>query len=221
MTLLITVLVLGALASLSPTTIVVFILLLATTRARVNAAAFLIGWTISLIVVFAFGYVLGGAHSVRQGGGRTGIQIIEIVLGLGLVGLGLRQWRRRMRPRPPTKGFVTSFTGRLKELRPIEATAVGVLEQPWTLTAAVAVILVRNHTALVVTVAAFLLFTIVSTATVGLTFLYYARRPGEAEAHLAELRTRLVAAGPTLLAVVSVAVGVYLVFDGARALLGN
>jgi hypothetical protein len=39
MTLLITVLVLGVLGSLSPTTIVVFILLLATTRARVNAAA--------------------------------------------------------------------------------------------------------------------------------------------------------------------------------------
>jgi hypothetical protein len=158
---------------------------------------------------------------VRRGSGRTGVEIIEVVLGLGLVGVGVRQWQRRKRPRASTKGFVTSVTGHLKELRPIEATAVGVLEQPWTLTAAAAVIVVRHHSALVVTVAAFLLFTLASTATVGLTYLYYARRPGEAEAHLADLRARLVAAGPALLAAVSVVVGVYLVVDGVTGLLSN
>ena len=105
MTLLITVLVLGMLGSLSPTTIVVFILLLATTRARVNAAAFLIGWSISLIVVFALAYLAGGAHSVRQGSGHTAVEIVEILLGLGLVGVGARRWRRRARPL--TKGLAT------------------------------------------------------------------------------------------------------------------
>ena len=44
MSLTITILLLGIVASLSPSTLVVFILLLATTRARVNAAAFLVGW---------------------------------------------------------------------------------------------------------------------------------------------------------------------------------
>ena len=43
MSLVIPIVLLGLLASVSPSTIVVFILLLATTRARVNAAAFLIG----------------------------------------------------------------------------------------------------------------------------------------------------------------------------------
>ncbi|HWS44413.1 MAG TPA: chloride channel protein [Acidimicrobiia bacterium] len=59
------------------------------------------------------------------------------------------------------------------------------------------------------TVSAFLLFTLASTATVGLTFLYYARRPGNAEAHLADLRARLVAAGPALLAVVATLLAVF------------
>jgi hypothetical protein len=221
MALLITILVLGMLGSLSPSTIIVFILLLATTRARVNAAAFLIGWSISLIVVFAFAYFAGGADSLRQGSGRTAVQIVEILLGLGLVGLGARQWRRRGQPRPSTKGFVTTFTAHLNDLSPIEATAVGVLEQPWTLTAAAAVIVVRHHSAVIVTVAAFLLFTLASTATVGLTYLYYARRPGEAEAHLSALRARLVAAGPALFAAVSVAVGIYLVADGVTGLAGS
>jgi Sap, sulfolipid-1-addressing protein len=218
MTLLITVLVLGMLGSLSPSTIVVFILLLATTRARVNAAAFLIGWSTSLIVVFTFSYLAGGTHSLHEGSGHTAVEIVEVVLGLGLVGVGARQWRLRGRPRASTNGF---FTAHLKDLSPIEATVVGVLEQPWTLTAAAAVIVVRHHTALIVTVLAFVLFTLASTATVGLTYLYYARRPGEAEAHLSDLRARLVAAGPALFAAVSVVVGVYLVVDGVAGLLGS
>ena len=41
-----------------------------------------------------------------------------------------------------------------------------------------------------------MLFTVASTATVGLMFLYYARYPGEAQARLAALRDRVVAAGP-------------------------
>jgi hypothetical protein len=46
MSLVITILLLGLLAGLSPATIIVFILVLATTRAKVNAAAFLIGWSV-------------------------------------------------------------------------------------------------------------------------------------------------------------------------------
>ena len=221
MTLLITVLVLGMLGSPSPSTIVVFILLLATTRARVNAAAFLIGWSISLIVVFALAYLAGGAHSLRQGSGHTAVQIVEVLLGLALVGVGARHWRRRRRPRPPTKGFVKDITGHLTGPGPIEATAVGVLEQPWTLTAAAAVIVVRHYSAVIVAVVAFVLFTLASTATVGLTYLYYARRPGQAEAHLSALRGRLVAAGPALVAAVSMVVGVFLVADGVVGLLGS
>jgi Sap, sulfolipid-1-addressing protein len=217
-TLLITIFVLGLLASLSPSTIVVFILLLATTRARVNAAAFLIGWTLSLIVVFAVAYLVGGAHSLRHGGGHTAVAIIEILFGVALAGLGIRRWRARHEPRPAESGLAKTFTSHLQGLRPFEATIVGVLEQPWTLTAAAAVIVVRHHTAVVVAAFAFLLFTIASTATVGLLFLYYSRRPGEAEARLADLRARLVALGPTLFAAVSLLVGAYLVIDGVSEL---
>ena len=109
MSLLITIGLLGLLASVSPSTIVVFILLLATARARVNAAAFLIGWSVALL----------------------------------------------------------------------------------------------------------------STTTIGLIFLYFARRPGEAEAHLSDLRDRLVHAGPGIFAIVSVAVGIFLIIDGVTGIVGS
>ncbi|MGB7053099.1 MAG: GAP family protein, partial [Acidimicrobiales bacterium] len=109
----------------------------------------------------------------------------------------------------------------LKKLNPWQAAIVGVLEQPWTLTAALAVVLVRHHSAAVIALVAFLVFTIVSTATVGLIFLYYARRPGEAEAHLAELRDRVVDAGPGIFAIASVLVGIYLVTSGILGIVGS
>jgi Sap, sulfolipid-1-addressing protein len=214
MSLLITILVLGLLASLSPTTILVFILLLSTARARPNAAAFLIGWSISLTVVFAFSYFLGGAHSMRQHSGRIVVDAIEILLGIALIGVGAREWRKRNEPRERA-GVPSSLAVRLNRVNPVQATMVGVLEQPWTITAAAAVVVARHHAALVVAVLAFLVFTFVSTATVGLIFLYHGRHPGEAEAQLSALRDRVIRAGPALLTIVSLAVGVYLIADGA------
>ncbi len=216
----VTIALLGLLASVSPSTIVVFILLLATARARVNAAAFLIGWSLSLIVVFAVSFAVGGVRGTQHGSGSTVVGVIEILLGAALAVAGARQWRHRDRPRT-SSGVTRKFTGRLKQLNPWEAATVGVLEQPWTLTAAAAVVLVRHHSAFGVVVFAFVAFAVLSTATVGLIFLYFARRPGQAEAHLADLRDRLVRAGPAIFAIVSVAVGVFLIIDGAIGIAGS
>ena len=220
MSLVITIGLLGLLASVSPSTIVVFILLLATARARVNAAAFLIGWSVSLIIVFAVSYAVGGARATQHGSGSTAVEVIEILLGIALAFAAARQWSRRNQPRTAS-GVTKKFSAHLKELHPWEAATVGVLEQPWTLTAAAAVILVRHHSAFLIVVFAFVAFALLSTATVGLIFLYFARRPGEAEAHLSDLKDRLAHAGPAMFAIVSAAVGVFLIIDGVIGIVGS
>jgi Sap, sulfolipid-1-addressing protein len=220
MSLVITVGLLGLLASVSPSTVVVFILLLATARARINAAAFLIGWGLSLIIVFALSYAAGGVRATQHGSGSTVVAVVEILLGVALAFLAERQWRHRDRPRT-SSGVSKKFTARLKQLHPWEAATIGVLEQPWTLTAAAALVLVRHHSAFLVVVFAFLAFALLSTATIGLIFLYFARRPGEAEAHLSDLRDRLVRAGPAIFALVSVAIGVFLIIDGVTGIVGS
>jgi hypothetical protein len=220
MSLVVAILALGLLASLSPSTLVVFILLLATARARVNAAAFLVGWTVSLTLVFIVSYMVGGGAEPRTGSGRTAVDLVEILLGAGLVLMGVRQWRVRHEPREPT-GVSTKLADRIQRLNPATAAMVGVLEQPWTITAAAAVVVVHHHSAFLIAVIAFLVFTVASTATVAAVYLYFARRPGEAAAHLEILRARLVQAGPTLIAVVALAVGVYLMVDGALGLTGH
>jgi hypothetical protein len=213
MSLVITILLLGLLASLSPATIVVFILLLATTRAKVNAAAFLIGWSVSLVIVFSVSYAIGETRTVQHGGGRTAVEVIEILLGIGLVFVAWRQWQNRNQPKTPS-GLTRSLTARLQSLNPWEAAIVGVLKQPWALTAAAAVVVIRDHAAWLVVLIAFLVFMVVSTATVGLTFLYFARRPGEAQQHLEAHRARVARAGPTIAVVVYLMVALYLIVDG-------
>jgi hypothetical protein len=220
MGLVITIALLGLLASVSPSTLVVFILLLATARARVNAAAFLIGWSISLTIVFAASYAVGGVHGTQAGNGGTAVAALEILLGVALAVAAAQQWRRRDRPRT-SSGVTKKFSAHLKELKPWEAAVVGILEQPWTLTAAAAVVLVRHHSAFLVVLFAFLVFAFLSTATVGLIFVYFARRPGQAEAHLSDLRDRLVQAGPAIFAIVSVALGIYLIVDGVTGIVGS
>jgi Sap, sulfolipid-1-addressing protein len=217
MSLLLPILFLGLLASLSPSRIIVFILLLTTARARVNAVAFFIGWVISLTIVFAVSYFIGSAHDLQRGNGRVVVNILEVLLGLALIATGARQWQRRHRPRN-SSGVPRSITDRLTDMSPRQATVVGILMQPWTLTAAAAIVVVHDHLGAVVVVIAFVIFTVISTATVGLTFLYYARHPSDAEPRLAAVRARLLDAGPVMFAAILVAVGCYLVIDGAIAL---
>ncbi len=218
MGLILPILLLGLLASISPVTLVVFLLLLATTRARLNAGAFLIGWTVSLTVVFGISYALGSFHGVRSTRGSTALAILEVLLGVGLLCVGVWQWRGRHDPhRGP--GVSPDLQERLKGLTPRGAAVLGVLKQPWSLTAAAALVLVHHHSAFIVALIAFLLFTVVSTASVGGIYIYYAREPEKAEARLADLYARVVAFGPILIAVLSLVIGLVLVFDGLTTLL--
>ena len=54
---------------------------------------------------------------------------------------------------------------------------------------AAALLVVHHHTTGLLVAIAFVLFTVASTATVGLMFLYYSRHPGEAQTKLATYGT--------------------------------
>ena len=219
MSLFLPILALGLLASLSPATIIVFILVLATTRARVNAIAFLVGWGVSLTIVFAVAYVIGGTHATRQSSGRVWVDVIEIILGVALVVAGVERWQRRDTPRPPS-GASKALAARLSRLRPWEATVLGVLKEPWSITAAAAVVVVHYHSAFLSALLAFVLFSVVSTATVGLAFWYHSSHPTDAETRLSAVKDLLVRLGPVIFAAMSLTVGIYLIADGVAALLG-
>lgn len=212
---------LGLMASLSPATIVVFVLVLGTAKARVNAVGFLFGWGLSLTVVFATSYALAVTGAAQRGGGRTSVAILEFLLGAALMVASIRLWRRRTKdPRVPddpsqAAGWGTErLMGHMDGLTPLGAAVVGVLKQPWAITSAAALVVVHSQTTGLLVAIAFALFTVASTATVALMFVYYARYPGEAQTRLAELRDRAMAAGPTAGAVAGMLVAGFLIIDG-------
>lgn len=212
---------LGLMASLSPATIVVFVLVLGTAKARVNAVGFLFGWGLSLTVVFATSYALAVTGAAQRGGGRTSVAVLEFLLGVALMVASIRLWRRRTKdPRVPDEpsraaGWGTErLMGHMDGLTPVGAAVVGVLKQPWAITSAAALVVVHSQTTGLLVAIAFALFTVASTATVALMFVYYARYPGEAQSRLAELRDRAMAAGPTAGAVAGMLVAGFLIIDG-------
>ena len=223
MGLIFSILMLGLMASLSPATIVVFILVLGTARPRANAAGFLLGWAISLTVVFTISYLVGSSRSVQHGGGRTGVMIFEVTVGCALLAVSARQWRRRgvVAPAGPAGAASQRVFGRLHDLAPGGALLLGVLKQPWAITTAAAIFVVHHHTQALVTIIAFACFTVASTASVGLMYVFYARRPGEADAYLNRLRSRAIASGPAFFAVAALLVGILLVLDGLLGLTGR
>jgi hypothetical protein len=148
--------------------------------------------------------------------------VLELLVGLALVGLGVRQWRRRGVPSAGADGWGSKKVfGRLDNLSPRGASVLGVLKQPWAITTAAAIFLARHHVQGLVTLIAFACFTVASTASVGLMYLFYARRPGEAEAYLGRLRDRAIASGPTVFAVAALLIGAFLVVDAGRDLAGS
>ena len=212
---------LGLMASLSPATIVVFVLVLGTAKARVNAVGFLFGWGLSLTVVFATSYALAVTGAAQRGGGRTSVAVLEFLLGAALMVASIRLWRRRTKdPRVPddpsrAAGWGTErLMGHMDGLTPLGAAVVGVLKQPWAITSAAALVVVHSQTTGLLVAIAFALFTVASTATVAMMFVYYARYPGEAQTRLAELRDRAMAMGPTAGAVAGMLVAGFLIIDG-------
>ncbi len=218
MGLIIPLLLLGLMSSLSPVTLVVFILLLETTQGRANARAFLVGWAISLTLVFFLSYTFGLSHEVREGSGRTGLEVLKVLLGVALIIAGARRWSRRDLPRASAV-VSPALADRVRALTPRGAAMVGIVKQPWAITASAAIVVLSHHTAPLVTVIAFATFTAVSTATVAVLFYYSTRRPDEAAQVISQLNDGLTRRTPEVFLGVSVTVGLVLILDGARALL--
>jgi uncharacterized membrane protein YdjX (TVP38/TMEM64 family) len=89
---------LGLLASVSPSTLIAFAALLASGRPKRNAVAFLVGWNISLIIVFTLCYGASKSTlSTLHTDGHVVTCVVEVVLGVAVDGRGLVMFQRGFR----------------------------------------------------------------------------------------------------------------------------
>ena len=146
--------------------------------------------------------------------------VVEVVLGAVFVGLAARAWWRRDHQEKVWQAS-KRLSADLASLRPWQAAILGVLEQPWTLTALAAVVVVSHRAGPLAVVLAFVLFSTLSTSAVIIIFVYSRVRTDVAETRLDDIKGRLVHIGPIATAVLSALVGAALIAVGVYGLVTN
>ena len=86
--------------AISPVPIIAVILMLFSQRARVNGPAFLVGWVVALAAVSTIVYVVSHDGNVAQTSSTASDSVSwgTIALGVGLLALARRNWRKRPAP---------------------------------------------------------------------------------------------------------------------------
>ncbi|HEX4435062.1 MAG TPA: GAP family protein [Acidimicrobiales bacterium] len=112
--------------AISPVPIIAVILMLFSNRAKVNGPAFLVGWVLSLAVVSTVIYVI--AHDGSVATSTTADDSVswgKIVLGLALLALARRNWRKR--PAPGAEPEMPKWLATVESLSPVKAFGLAVV----------------------------------------------------------------------------------------------
>jgi len=210
---------LGLAVNADPGQVVVVTLLLGGRHPRRDALAFLAGWGTSLTVCFVAARALVRLLPNRVGSiEATIIAVLEILLAAVLAGFAIHEWRRRARP---PAADAPRMLRRLHDVGPRIAFAAGIFEQPWTLTIAAGMVVVRSQATAMETVVAGVVFALASGLTILAALLYFARRGPRAVARLRDIEHRIMSVGPSVIAVVAAIAAAVFLADGVHSLLAR
>ena len=204
--------------AISPVPIMAVILMLFSQRAKVNGPAFLFGWVLALAVVSAVVYVL--SHDGNVATSSTAMDSVswgKIVLGVVLLALGRRNWRKRRaaggEPAMP-KWMATVDT-----LSPAKAFGLGVLlagvnPKNLILTAGAAAGLAQLGLSTSDAVVATAVFVVLASVTIAGPVVYATVGGERARAPLDSAKAWLSAHNAAVMAVLFVVFGVDLIAKG-------
>lgn len=148
------------------------------------------------------------------------IAVIGLVLGAVLIGLGIRAWVRRRRPRHTRKLPNWAATA-LEGIGPLRAFVIGVIIEFRAKSIVLALVVslqvhaAANHTLAVLVI---VLYVVISTVTITIPALAMLMAPQRTEPWLAAATARLATAGPVISAAALCLLGLGLVGAGVLAL---
>jgi hypothetical protein len=200
----------GLAITLEPIPLTAFILVLASKGGVRKGAAFILGWLLSLVTVVALTLVVTGNNPPKPSTSPALAALAaKIAIGVVLVLIAVRQWRRMGKPKKPKK--VPKWQTGIDNMSPAFALALGPLVQPWGLIAAgVAVISGAKLTTFASSVA-LILFCVLSVITYVALEVYAAVRPEKTQAFLAATRTWIETHRDQVIIVVSLLLGFWLI----------
>jgi hypothetical protein len=201
--------------AISPVPIIAVILMLFSARARTNGPAFLAGWVVGLAVVGAVVLALSDSGDLSdQGGPSTAAGVVQLILGVLLLLVSLRQWRSR--PRHGEEPEMPKWLAGVDGLTPVKAAGAGLLlsgVNPKNLLLAIAAAVTIGQASLGTgqQIAALVVFVLVGSVTVALPVVYSLLGGRSAAGHLEEAKGWLAANNATVMFILLLVFGVVLI----------
>jgi threonine/homoserine/homoserine lactone efflux protein len=192
--------------TLEPFPLTAFMLILSAEQGTRKGLAFILGWLACLVVVIAAVIlVTGGSPPLPDTAPSTAALAIKLALGILLILLGVRKWRRMGRPRkPPT------WMAKLDRLSPWTAAGLAAFLQPWALVAAGAATVTQAKLSTSGDYLMLMLFCVLASSSFLYLELYAAFAPAAADARLTRLRTGLDTHRDQVIIVISLLLGFWL-----------
>ncbi len=185
-----------------------------------NSIAWLVGWTLStfgvgLLIVFVF----GGYDFAQDSSPKTAACIVQVLLGVLLLVAGARFWSRR----PSRTGKVPAEPGwmkRIDTIKPLWAFLIGAFWINTALVVAAAVDTLRAEISDGTAVTVFAVFSLATASVQAVLILYFYVMPKRAAVGLKRIREWIARNQQAALAVISVALAIWLASKGIRGLGG-
>ncbi len=220
-----TVITLGFIVAATPSAVVANLAFLLSQRGTRKSVAFLIGWTVALVIMCAFSFALTYV-AVSTGGKVLHVKRpellawLEILVGAAMIFAAALSWRRG-------KTQIEKLMG--KALAGVDALGTGsgfllgaggaFLNLPWALAAAAAVASIQSAGAIVVLIY-FLIFMAVASISVAVPTLYTVVFPDRSHEFIEATRVWLVENGNRVTAAATAVIAALVMLKGLNTLLG-
>jgi hypothetical protein len=204
--------------AISPVPIIAIILMLLSKRSGPNSASFLIGWIVGIAVVLSVVVAVAGTATLNTSSGpATGVSWIKVGLGILLLIVGLRGWRKR--PKGDEQPTLPRWLSSIETISPVKAGGLGLLlsaVNPKNLLLLIAggVAIAQGATTSDDKAVAIGVFIVIAASTVALPVILTLTMGARARAVLDSMNDWLRINNATVMAVLILVIGVVLIGKG-------
>ena len=202
--------------TLEPFPLIAFLLILSSKKGTRKGLAFILGWLACLVVVIAGVIVVtGGKPPAQNTAPSVAVDAIKLAVGVALILIGTRKWRRRGRPTKPP-----AWMARLDSLSVWAAVGLAIFLQPWTLVAAGAATVSEAELSSAQSYLALMGFCLLATGSFLALELHAVFAPAAAKARLERMRRWLDSHRDQMIVVVALLLGFWLAGKSIYLLVG-
>ncbi|HEY5361513.1 MAG TPA: GAP family protein [Streptosporangiaceae bacterium] len=178
----------GLAIAFDPLPLTAFIVVLPSRRGTAKGAAFVFGWLVSLAVVVAVTVLATGDNPPKPSTAPSLAGLaVKLAIGVGLVGIAIRQRRRMGRPKPPKKP--PKWQEHVDSMSPWFAFGLAPALQPWALIGAGAATVMQAKLSSIETYLVLFAYCVLASASYLAMEIYAVVRPARSKAFLVRLRT--------------------------------